>query len=48
MTISEFFVEVQNLNTYAQLDDETLPTFLEPELTQSNGIHRILAADQHI
>ena len=32
MTISEFFVEVQNLNTYAQLDVETLPTFLEPGL----------------
>ena len=32
MTISEFFVEVQNLNTHAQLDVETLPTFLEPGL----------------
>ena len=32
MTISKFFVEVQNLNTYAQLDVETLPTFLEPRL----------------
>ena len=32
MTISEFFVEVQNLNTYALLDVETLLTFLEPEL----------------
>ena len=32
MTISEFFVEVQNLNTYAQLDMETLLTFLEPGL----------------
>ena len=32
MTISEFFVEVQNLNTYAQLDVETHPTFLEPGL----------------
>ena len=32
MTISEFFVEVQNLNTYAHLDVETLPTFLEPGL----------------
>ena len=32
MTISEFFMEVQNLNTYAQLDVETLPTLLEPGL----------------
>ena len=32
MTISELFVEVQNLNPYAQLDVETLPTFLEPGL----------------
>ena len=32
ITISEFFVEVQNLNTYAQLDVETLPSFLEPGL----------------
>ena len=31
MTISEFFVEVQNLNTYAQLDVETLPTSWNPD-----------------
>ena len=32
MTIFEFFVEVQNHNTYTQLDVETLPTFLAPGL----------------
>ena len=37
MTISEFFVEVQNLNTYAQLDVETLPIFLEPGLNDDVG-----------
>ena len=47
-TISEFFVEVQNLNTYAQLDIETLPTFLEPglndDLRRAMGIYGIPAA----
>lgn len=32
MTIREFFIEVEDLNFYAQLDPETLPAFLEPGL----------------
>ena len=32
MTISEYFMEIENLNIYAQLNPETLPTFLEPGL----------------
>ena len=30
MTIAEFFMEIESLNIYAQLNFETLPTFLEP------------------
>ena len=40
MTISEFFVEVQNLNTYAQLDVETLPIFLD--LGLNDDVHRVM------
>ena len=46
MTISEFFVEVQNLNTYAQLDVETLPTFLEPGL--NDDLHRAMEQMQSL
>ena len=32
MTIAEYFMEIENLNIYAQLNLETLPIFLEPGL----------------
>lgn len=32
MTIADFFTEAEDLNLYARLDPETLPTFLKPEL----------------
>ena len=35
MTIADFFTEVEDLNLYAGLDPETLPTFLKPGLNSA-------------